>query len=110
MSLSTIWAKIPPSVKMTAVSLITGGSAVFGTSEYISRKAEVVVPISAGRQQLIDAGHIDRKTLKQAITQAVEDTFTAQGFCKDPVVAEKDIAETVELARHCGNAAATPKP
>lgn len=103
------WARIPKPLQTTLIGLVTAGSSVWGTSEYISSKPEVVTPISAGRQQLIDTGHIDRKELKQAINRAIEETFNAKGFCKDPVVAEKDIAETVETARDCGTAS-TPKP
>lgn len=98
MNLSALWAKIPQPAKTAIFSVLTGG-AVLGTSEYVSRKPEVVVPISAGRQQLIDAGHIDRKILKERVNQAVKDVFKEQGFCDDPVVAEKDISETVALAR-----------
>ena len=109
MGLTNLWARIPQPVKLAALSLLTAGGGALGTSEYISRKAEIVTPISAGRQQLIDTGHIDKKELKQAINRAIEDTFNAKGFCRDPIVAEQDIAETVETARDCG-APATPKP
>jgi|GEM_PF-6843661 hypothetical protein len=109
MSLSSLWAKIPQPVKTTIFSVLTGG-AVFGTSQYVSNKPEVTVAISAGRQQLIDTGHVDRKVLKQAVNKAIEDVFNAQGFCKDPVVAEKDISETVSMARQCSDAAPAPKP
>ena len=98
MNLSALWAKIPQPAKTAIFSVLTGG-AVLGTSEYISYKPEVVVPISAGRQQLIDTGHIDRKVLKERLNQTVKDVFKEQGFCDDPVVAEKDISETVAQAR-----------
>lgn len=107
MDIKTIWARVGPTAKIILASVLSGG-ATLGTTTYLSNKAEVVVPISAARQQLIDTGHVDAEKLRDALNRALDDEFRKAGFCTDPSIAEKDITKTVRRAR-CVDTAVKPQ-
>ncbi len=98
MDLKALWVKAAPYAKYIG-ALVLGGGATLGTTEYVSNKPEVVVPISAARQQLIDTGHVDADKLRDAMNRTLDVEFKNAGFCSDPSVAEKDIAKTVRRAK-----------
>lgn len=97
MDYKALWTKLKP-VAGVIVSAIVGGGATMGTA-MLTKDPEVILPISAGRQQLIEAGHVDPDELRDALNSKLDEIFKAAGFCKDPVVADRDIARTARAAR-----------
>ena len=105
MNFQALWTKIKPFAGII-LSVIAGGGATLGADKFLE-KPEVIVPISAGRQQLIEAGHVDPDKVREALNQKLDEVFREAGFCKDPVIAEREVAKTARLA-HCP--APEPRP
>lgn len=97
MNYQTLWTKIKPYAGVI-LSVIAGGGATWGADKFM-QEPEVVVPISAGRHQLIQAGHVDPDYVREALNQKLDEVFREAGFCKDPVIAEREVARTAKLAR-----------
>ncbi len=97
MDYKALWTKIKPFAGVLA-SMIVGGGATMGTTTLI-KNPEVNLPISAGRQQLMEAGHVDPDKVRDALNSKLDEIFKEAGFCKDPVVADRDIARTARAAR-----------
>lgn len=97
MDYKALWAKLKP-IAGVIVSMIVGGGATMGTN-ILTKDPEVNLPISAGRQQLIEAGHVDPDKIRDALNSKLDEVFKEAGFCKDPVVADRDIARTARTAR-----------
>lgn len=97
MDYKALWVKLKP-IAGIIVSAIVGGGATMGTT-ILTKDPEVNLPISAGRQQLIEAGHVDSDKIRDALNSKLDEVFREAGFCKDPVVADRDIGRTARAAR-----------
>lgn len=97
MDYKALWIKIKPFAGVLA-SMIVGGGATIGTN-ILTKDPEINLPISAGRQQLIEAGHVDSEKIRDALNNKLDEIFKDAGFCKDPVVADRDIGRTARAAR-----------
>ncbi len=97
MDYKALWTKIKPFASVVA-SMVVGGGVTMGTN-ILTNDPEVVLPVSAARQQLIEAGHVDSDKIRDALNSKLDEVFKEAGFCKDPVVADRDISRTARAAR-----------